>query len=150
LPLLERGVVPEPVVEVEEEDEEEWDELELEGLELEGLELLPVVLDGGGLELCVVDEGGGAAGAQVSESTTAPGGSCAEEIGAPAAIGKAAVWPVASLTVSVQLLAEAIDDERASELASDVPASVIAKISFRLINKSARLLQQTPCASSPP
>lgn len=149
MPLLERGVVPEPVVEVEE--EEEWDELEPEELELEEPELLPVLLDGSGLELCVVDEEeGGAAGAQVSESTTAPGGSCTEEMGAPAAIGKVAAWPVTSFTVSVQVLAEAIGEESASQLASDVPASVIAMISLRLINNSARLLLLTPCASSPP
>ena len=98
----------------------------------------------------VDEEEGGAAGAQVSESTTAPGGSCTEEMGAPAAIGKVAAWPVTSFTVSVQVLAEAIGEESASQLASDVPASVIAMISLRLINNSARLLLLTPCASSPP
>jgi hypothetical protein len=141
--------LPEPVVEVEEEDEDEWEEPELDELELEELEPLLVLL--GGLELVVdEEEGGGAAGAQVSDSTTAPGGSCTEEIGAPAAIGKVAVCPVTSLTVSVQVLAEAIGEESASQLASDVPASVIAMISLRLINNSARLLLPTPCASSPP
>ena len=54
------------------------------------------------------------------------------------------------MTVSVHVLAEAIGEASADKLASDVPASVIAKISFRLINNSAQLLLLTACACSLP
>jgi hypothetical protein len=139
------------VVEVELELEDEGEpEPELE--ELEELELL---LDGGVALVVVevvevVEDGGGGVGAQVSDSTTAPTGSCTEEIGAPAAIGEVTVWPVISLTVSVQVLAAALGTAAPSQPASTMPASAIAKISFRLINNSARLLLPTSCACSPP
>ena len=136
------------MVEVELElDDEDEGEPELE--ELEELEL-PL---GGGVALVVVEvveDGGGGVGAQVSDSTTAPTGSCTEEIGAPAAIGEVTVWPVISLTVSVQVLAAALGTAAPSQPASTMPASAIAKISFRLINNSARLLLPTSCACSEP
>jgi hypothetical protein len=148
------GVVPEGVVEVEldddEEEEDDDDEEECDP-ELEELEELELLL-GGGLELFVVEAGGGGAGvgAQVSESTEAPAGSSTEEIGAPAAIGKVTVCPVTSLAVSVQLLADALGSAAPSQPASSMPASAIAKISFRLINNSARLLLPASCTSSSP
>jgi hypothetical protein len=139
--------VVEVEVEDDEEDEEEDDgEEECEELELEELEL-ELLLVGDELELV---EEGGAAGAQVSDSTTAPGGSWTEEIGAPAAIGNVTVCPVRSLTVSVQVLAEATGDTSASQPASVVPASMNAMISLRLTNNSAQLLLPTPCAYSLP
>jgi hypothetical protein len=140
------------VVEVEddeddEDEEEEEEEEECEELELDELELV-LLLVGEELELVVVEveEGGGGAGAHVSDSTTAPGGSWTEELGAPAAIGNVTVCPVGSLTVRVQVLAEATGDTSASEPASDVPASMIAMISLRLTNNSPQLLLATPCA----
>ena len=134
------------MVEVEDDEEDDGEE-ECEELELEEPELEPLLV---GDELELVEEGGGAAGAQVSDSTTAPGGSWTEEIGAPAAIGNVTVCPVRSLTVSVQVLAEATGDTSASKPASDVPASMNAMISLRLTNNSAQLLLPTPCACSLP
>jgi hypothetical protein len=79
--------------------------------------------------------GGGGEGAQVSDSTTAPGGRLTEEIGAPAAIGKVAVWPVTSFTVSVQELADADGSSAISHATHRPPTRTTERPNFRLINK---------------